>query len=198
MRRAAGIVFLLAVAATPAARAQSASQQGPQKGGSELQVWSGVGHSAFNGAPHIGVWNAGLRYGWILTNARGPGFLRGRFEYAVDAVPMYIIFQPKGAVSGIGLNPYALKWNFDTSGRLAPYFDFGGGVLFTPSDVPRGVSRINFVSGPAIGVNVGHGRAHWSLEVRWLHVSNAGLTDENPGINIIQVRAGLGWFHPKE
>jgi Lipid A 3-O-deacylase (PagL) len=191
------VVFALALAGAATARGQSAAEQGPQKGGSELQVWTGAGHSAINGITDTGVWNAGLRYGWILTNARGPGFLRGRFEYAVDAVPMNLIFQPRGVVYGVGLNPLGLKWDFDTSGHLAPYFDFGGGVLFTSSDVPAGVSRINFASGPALGVNVSHGKAHWSLEVRWLHISNAGLS-ENPGINVIQVRAGLGWFHHKE
>ena len=191
------VVFALALAGA-AARGQSAAEQGPKKGGNEIQVWTGAGHSAFNGAGATAVWNAGLRYGWILTNARGPGVLRGRFEYAVDAIPLYLIFQPQGVAYGVGLNPFALKWNFDTSGRVAPYFDFDGGLLFTSSRVPAGVSRINFTSGSAIGANVGHGKAHWSLEVRWLHISNAGLADGNPGLNIIQVRAGLGWFHRKE
>jgi lipid A 3-O-deacylase PagL len=191
------VVFALAFAGA-AARGQSVAEQTPQKGGSEIQVWTGAGHSAFNGAGATAVWNAGLRYGWILTNARGPGVLRGRFEYAVDAVPLNLIFQPKGVVYGMGLNPLGLKWNFDSSGRVAPYFDFGGGLLFTSSDVPLGVSRVNFTSGPGIGANVGHGKAHWSVEVRWLHISDAGLTADNPGINVIQVRAGIGWFHHKE
>jgi hypothetical protein len=196
--RAGAMVFALALAWAAAARGQSTAEQWPRKGGTELQVWTGAGHSALNGIGNTGVWNAGLRYGWILTNARGPGFLRGRFEYAVDAVPMYLIFQPRGVAYGVGLNPFALKWNFDTSGRVAPYFDFGGGVLFTSSDVPAGVSHVNFASGSALGLNLGHGKAHWSLEVRWVHISNAGLTDYNPGINVIQVRAGIGWFHHKE
>lgn len=198
VRRARVVVFALVLAGAVAARGQTVADQTPQKGDSEVQVWTAAGHSALNGVRNTGVGDAGLRYGWILTNARGPGFLRGRFEYAVDAVPMNLIFQPKGVVYGVGLNPFALKWILDTSGRLAPYFDFGGGLLFTTSDVPPGVSRVNFASGPAIGANVGHGKAHWSLEVRWLHVSNAGLNDANPGINIIQARVGLGWFHHKE
>ncbi len=128
-RPVAVVVFALALAGA-AARGQSVAEPTPQKGGSEIQVWTGAGHSALNGVGATGVWNAGLRYGWILTNARGPGFLRA--------------------------------------------------------------------SGTGIGANVGHGKAHWSLEVRWLHISDAGLTDGNPGINVIQVRAGLGWFHRKE
>jgi hypothetical protein len=189
------IAFVLLLAGATAARAQSAANDEPEAGGTEVQVWTGVGHSASGGASSTTVWNAGLRYGFILTDLHGPGPLRGRFEYAVDAVPMYVIFQPTGAVYGVGLNPFALKWLFKTRGRVAPYFDLGGGVLLTSSKVPAGVSRVNFASGPAVGVNVGRGKAHWSIEVRLLHISDAGLTDDNPGINTIQVRAGLGWFH---
>jgi lipid A 3-O-deacylase PagL len=193
-------VFGLALAAVPAARGQSSDGAEPQKGGEEIQVWTSAGHSAINGTDHTGVWNAGLRYGLVLTHAHGPGLLRGRLEYAVDAVPMYLIFQPSGVVYGVGINPFAFKWLLarPTTARVAPYFEFGGGLLFTSRDVPPGVSNINFASGPAIGANVGHGKAHWSLEVRWLHISDAGLTADNPGINVIQVRAGIGWFHHKE
>jgi hypothetical protein len=190
------IAFVLLLAGATAARAQSAASEEPETGGTEVQVWTGLGHSASGGASSTTVWNAGLRYGFILTDLHGPGPLRGRFEYAVDAVPMYVIFQPKGAVYGVGLNPFALKWLFKTRGRVSPYFDLGGGVLLTSSQVPAGVSRVNFASGPAVGVNVGRGKAHWSIEVRLLHISDAGLTNDNPGINTIQVRTGLGWFHP--
>lgn len=206
MRRASVIVFLLALAVAPGAPGQSASaqsagqgtEQGPEKGGDEVEVWTGAGHSAINGADHTGIWNAGLRYGVILTDPHGPRFVRGRLEYAVDAVPMYLIFQPGGVVYGAGVNPFAFKWLFNGRGRVTPYFEFGGGVLFTSRDVPAGVSNINFASGTAIGANIGHGKAHWSLELRWLHISDAGLTADNPGINTIQVRAGIGWFHHKE
>ena len=198
VRRASVLVFALALAAAAPARGQSVADERPEKGGTEIQVWSGGGHSALNGIGNTGVWNAGVRYGVILTDAHGPGFLRGRLEYAVDAVPMNLISQPRGVVYGAGVNPFAFKWLFDRRGRVSPYFEFGGGVLFTTRDVPAGVSNINFASGTGIGVNVGHGKVHWNLEARWLHISDAGLTNYNPGINIIQLRAGLGWFHHKE
>jgi lipid A 3-O-deacylase PagL len=214
VRRIRVVVLVLALAGAGALRAQSTvdqgagpaagqsggqdADQGPHKGGEEIQVWSGVGHSAINGIDHIAVWNMGLRYGVILTDAHGPGFLRGRLEYAVDAVPISLIFQPGAVAYGAGVNPFAFKWLFDRRGRVAPYFEFGGGVLFTSRDVPTGVSNINFASGSAIGANVGHGKAHWSMEVRWLHISDAGLTAYNPGINLIQARVGVGWFHHRE
>ena len=91
-----------------------------------------------------------MRYGWVLTNPHGPSFLRGRFEYAVDAVPFYLIFQPQSMAYGAGFNPFALKWIFDTRGRVMPYFDLGGGVLFTSRQVPDGISNINFASGAGL------------------------------------------------
>jgi Lipid A 3-O-deacylase (PagL) len=35
---------------------------------------------------------------------------------------------------------------------------------------------------------------NWSAEVRYMHISNAGLTTPNPGINTIQFRIGFGRF----
>jgi hypothetical protein len=185
------------------ARAQSAAQERPNDGDTELQVWTGGGYS-INEPPlpgtegKITVWNGGLRYGWVLTNAHGPSFLRGRFEYAIEAVPFYAISQPHSTAYGAGVNPFALKWLFDMRGPVMPYFDLGGGALFTTRQVPDGISNINFASGTGVGVNVGRGKMHGSLEVRWLHISDAGLTAKNPGINSIQLRAGLGWFRHKE
>ena len=75
------MVLLLVLAWAAAARGQTVAEQTPQKGDSEVQIWTSAGHSAFNGVGATGLWNGGLRYGWILTNARGPGFLRGRFDH---------------------------------------------------------------------------------------------------------------------
>jgi lipid A 3-O-deacylase PagL len=179
-------------------RAQSVASQEPERGSTELQVWSGAGHSVKGGTNRTVLWTGGLRYGWVLTDAHGPSVLRGQFEYAIDWVPLNLIFQPQGVVYGAGVNPFALKWLFVTRHGVTPYIDLGGGVLFTTHDVPAGISNINFASGSGVGVNVGRGKAHWSLEVRWQHISDAGLTDQNPGINTVQLRVGLGWFQHRE
>ena len=54
------------------------------------------------GRGDTGAFNAGLRYGWILTGPPLHGFLRGRFEYAVDAVPVFFAFQPANTAYGAG------------------------------------------------------------------------------------------------
>src|SRR5260370_33050314 len=69
------------------------AQTGPEQGGHEVQLWVAGGHSVPGGTKNIGIFNAGLRYGWILTGPHLPGFFRGHFEYAVDRVPVFLVFQ---------------------------------------------------------------------------------------------------------
>jgi len=170
------------------------AQEGPQQGANEVQVWTSGGHSVSGGRGNTGIWNAGLRYGWVLTDAHLPGFLKGRFEYAVDAVPAYLIFQPTGTAYGVGLNPLNLKWNFVAHGHWSPYLELSGGTLFTTAKVPANTSSVNFTSGAALGTHILGSRYAWAIEARYLHISNAGLGDLNPGINTFEVRLGIGRF----
>ena len=175
------------------------AQDGPQQDGHELQIWTGGGHGTNGSQSGDGVFNIGARYGWILTDAHGPSFLRGRFEYAVDVVPVFLVTQSTNTAYGFGVNPFALKWNFASHGSAVPYVDIGGGTLFTNVKVPEGTSHVNFTTSGALGVHLLRGKYNWSTEVRYMHISNAGISRPNPGINTIQVRLGLGLFtRPKE
>ena len=172
---------------------------GPEKGIREMQIWTAGGHSVPGGTARIGVFNAGLRYGWILTGPHFPSIFRGRFEYSVDAVPLFLVFQPANIAYGVGFNPLGLKWNFERHGRLSPYLELGGGVLFTNHNVPTFTSKINFTPSAAFGTHILGAKYNWSLEVRYLHISNAGLTRINPGVNTVEFRLGVGKFfggHP--
>ena len=189
MRRVLAAAVLLAA---PLVLAQTR----PEDGGRELQVWTGGGYSVPGGTSHTGVWNLGLRYGWILTAPHGPGFLKGRFEYAVDAVPAFVVFQRANTAFGGGINPLNLKWEFATRGHVVPYLELSGGTLFTNRDVPTGTDNINFTSCAALGAHFLRQTSNWSVEVRYMHISNAGLSDPNPGINTVQVRLGIGKFLP--
>ncbi|HYK91190.1 MAG TPA: acyloxyacyl hydrolase [Acidobacteriota bacterium] len=184
------ISLVPALLLAPAARAQDR----PESGSHEIQIWTGGGHSTAGGTSDTGVWNAGLRYGWVLTNPHGPAFLRGTFEYALDAVPVFVVLQRTNNTYGVGINPVNLKWNFETHGRVVPYLELGGGTLFTRGNVPPGTSKVNFTSGAALGTHILGSRFNWNVEVRYMHISNAGLSSPNPGINTIQVRLGFGRF----
>ena len=180
------------------------AQIAPERDVTEIQIWTAGGHSVAGGRGHTGIWDVGLRYGWVLTDTHGPGFLGGKFEYAIDAVPLYLIFQPRNTTYGVGLNPLNLKWNFATHGRVAPYAELSGGVLLTTHDVPRGIlfisnhaptgtSTTNFTPSVAFGIHL-LGKRTWTIEARYLHISNAGLSRLNPGINTFEMRLGVGKF----
>jgi len=177
-----------------AASTIAAAQAAPEKRGNEVQIWAGGGHSVSGGRGDTGIFNAGLRYGWILTDAHLPGFLRGRFEYALDAVPVFLAFQPTNTAYGIGFDPLGLKWNFQRRGRISPYLELTGGVLFTNHDVPTGTNTVNFMDQAALGMHILGAKRNISLELRYVHISNAGLATPNPGINTVQVRLGVGRF----
>ena len=170
------------------------AQAGPEQGGHEVQVWAGGGHSVSGGRGNTGAFNAGLRYGWILTGPHLPGFLRGRFEYAVDAVPVFLIFQPANTAYGVGFDPLGLKWNFERHGRFSPYLELTGGVVRTNQNVPTGTNTVNFMDQAALGMHILGAKHNVSLELRYMHISNAGLATPNPGINTVQVRLGVGKF----
>lgn len=201
--------FLTAVAlgvllAAGAARAQSGqqstqsgsqdNQSGPEKGSHDLQIWTSGGHGLTGSTSSTTLWNVGLRYGWVLTNPHGPGFLKGRFEYAVDVVPVFMVFQRTGNAYGVGINPIALKWDFATHSGVVPYAEIGGGTLFSNIDVPPNTSQVNFTSGGALGLHFLRNKYNVSTELRFMHISNASIANHNPGINTIQFRLGFGRF----
>jgi hypothetical protein len=170
------------------------AQAGPEAGGRELQLWTAGGHGTNGVTQHTGVWLAGVRYGWVLTEPHFPGYLRGRFEFAVDAIPVFMVFQPTNTAYGVGLDPFALVWNFQKHGRIVPYAELSGGLLFTNTEVPAGASRVNFTSDGGLGLRFFTGKLNWNADVRFMHISNAGLTAVNPGINTVQLRLGIGLF----
>ena len=149
------------------------------------------------GTQRTEAFDAGLRYGWVITGPQLPGFLRGRFEYAVDVVPLYLIFQPANTAYGLGFNPLGLKWNFERHGRYSPYLELGGGVVFSNHNVPTYTNKVNFTPSAALGTHILGEKYNWSLELRYLHISSAGLGAINPGLNTVQVRVGVGRFWKK-
>jgi lipid A 3-O-deacylase len=190
------LVISVALSAMMLAPLSTAQEARPEQGGHEIQLWTGGGSTVPGGTKDTGIWNLGLRYGWILTAPHGPGFLKGRFEYAVDAVPMFLIFQPANTAYGVALDPITLKWNFASPGRFSPFMELNGGVLFTNHNVPTGTNTVNFASSLALGTHILQEKYNWSIEARYMHISNAGLAVPNPGINTVQVRLGIGRFLP--
>ncbi len=163
----------------------------------ELGVWAGGGFSVPGGTSDTHMFNAGARFGKVLTADHGGSFLRGNFEWAADVIPVYYVWQPAPAENayGAGFNPVNLKWNFTDSAKTLPYLEFGGGVLFTSTEVPRNTSTVNFLTHAALGFQfVVKERRALTLSTRYEHISNSGLATPNPGINTVQFTVGWNWY----
>lgn len=207
MRKRAGLLSLLLTlffaVFVAAAHAQSpdpaeTADRLPVRG-TEIEIWTGGGADPIgaNGVTQgNSQWTAGLRYGWILTDAHGPKFLRGRFEYAVDALPVVMVFQPGGLAYGFGFDPWIMKWNLEPHHRISPYIELGGGGVISTREIPRGESRFNFTPTGALGVNILRGKYHWSIDFRYLHFSDAEITSFNPGTDTFGVRVAWGVYTP--
>jgi hypothetical protein len=163
----------------------------------DFGIWAGGGFSVPGGTEDTHVFNGGLRLGKVLTDDHFGGFVRGNFEWSADLIPLYYIWQPAPALNAYSsaFNPLNLKWNFTSSARIVPYLEMGGGVLFSNHAVPLDTSHVNFLTHATLGFQFfNNERRAFTAGVRYEHISNAGLTVPNPGINTVQFTLGMNWF----
>lgn len=162
------------------------------RGARETEFFVQGGHSVSGGRGNIGAFNAGARFGFGLFNLG-----QGSFQYELEAIPIFYVVQPGKNAYGISFTPFDLKYNFArNSNRVMPFIELGGGFLITNNDVPAGTNIVNFTPQAGIGVHVpvaGNGY-HATLAFKYVHISNAGLSVPNPGVNTIQFRLGVGKF----
>jgi hypothetical protein len=162
------------------------------RGTRELEFFAQGGHSVSGGRGDTGVFNAGARFGFGLFD-----LARGSFQYELEAIPIYYISQPGKNAYGLSFTPFDVKYNFRrNSGRAMPFIELGGGVLITTNDVPAGTNMVNFTPQAGIGVHLPlpSNEYHATLAFKYVHISNAGLSVPNPGVNTIQFRLGIGKF----
>ncbi len=161
--------------------------------------------------------NAGVRLGKVLTDAAGPGILRGQFEYAIELIPYWQAFTPKqtytlttvnpprevttgGTYTGLSITPIILRWNLVHWKRVMPWMQGAGGLIWTDHKFPpngaRGTSVWNF--SPQFGLGIHYfvrPRQAITFAANAVHISNASLGDANPGVNAtVQFQIGYTWW----
>ncbi len=162
----------------------------------DLGVWAGSGTSVPGGTKDTTPIVVGVRFGKVLTSNVGSSFLRGNFEWSADVMPVYYLVQPVKNAYGAAFNPVNLTWNFTKHEHFVPYFELGGGVLFTNNNVPVITSSTtNFLTHAGVGLHFfTSDRGAITLTTKYEHISNAGLATPNPGINTVQFTVGYNWF----
>jgi lipid A 3-O-deacylase len=134
-----------------------------------------------------------LSYGRMLGRVMGEGhWWRGNWELRGELFGG-AEFSPDTEWL-VGLTPH-LRYNFATGTRLIPFLDLGAGVSATGIGPPDLSNTFEFNLQGGTGV-------HWfirdnlslTFEFRYLHLSCAGLSHPNNGLNSILGLVGLTWF----
>ena len=190
------VFIFLVMSAAAISQGQSLPAQSLSKGAWEVEPFVGGG-TGLGHASNAQFLIAGARGGKILTGEHLGGFLRGNFEVATEGMPVYLVFQPGGAVYGASFKPLIFKWNFAGTRKIAPYALITGGVLFTTSNVPPGnTSTVNFTPQGALGFYFfQRPKRACDFEIQAVHTSNASLGHLNPGLNgSLIFTLGYSWF----
>lgn len=127
----------------------------------------------------FGFLMAGGHAGKVLTDPIGHGYLRGTFEYAVEAFPFWQSYTPTfqrnqcvslspgttpptsircsnpytvgGTFTGLSVTPIILRWNFSGTRNVSFWAQAAGGVLWTNHKYPA------FGGPPVIGGFISNG-----------------------------------------
>jgi len=163
-----------------------------------VAVGPGFGVKVFNSAEGHRYAVQTVSWGRILTKPRGSGVLRGRFEWAFEATPVYGQFTPTHAF-GFGFAPLVWRWNFEPTRRFAPYIELAGGALWTNHPVPVRTTTANFTA------HVGYGVRYFIqpqqalvFHYRFHHISNGNRLDRNPGVNAHVFQFGFAYVRPRK
>jgi hypothetical protein len=133
----------------------------------------------------------------VLTDSHLPGFLRGRFAWALEAVPVFAQYEPTRTY-GFGLSPLVWRWNFEPHGRVAPYAELAGGGIWTTKPVPDETTTANFTAHVGGGIRYFFKPRQAFVVNYWFHhISNGNRLDRNPGVNSHIVQVGLSYARPK-
>ena len=138
----------------------------------------------------------GGRYGWVLTDNHGKSWYRGNFEFDIDVLPFTAYLQPGKNAFGAEFRPVVMKWNFTGGKKIVPFAEISGGMLFTNNDVPTNTNNFNFTPQGGLGLHFFRDPKHSiTTQIKYQHVSNAGLANNNSGINAaIQFTLGYTWW----
>lgn len=177
----------------PMAWGQSGNAAHPFSSTPQWTVWMGGGPSVPTGSvSYRTAAFASLAYTVPLHFwhfGQHTGLLDGFWEYQTE-FPLYAVFQTHSAVA-IGYTPIGFRYVMHAHQRVRPFIGGLAGLLVASHRIPDGASRFNFSPQAEIGVSIGS-RAHriWNVEMRYAHISDAGLHHPNPGLNTILLLAG--------
>jgi opacity protein-like surface antigen len=169
-------------------------------GGHEVELRGGALFSFLNSGvrkPVLDYSTASASFGWMLNDVHGSGFFRGNNEFVLEILGADTFKGPGHYFAG---SQSLWRYNFVQPGaKLVPYFELGGGILV--NDIYHNQTQRLIGEGFEFGLHSGLGvrwmlTDHWALsfEADYQHVSNAGLSRRNQGLNSLGSTLGINYL----
>jgi hypothetical protein len=101
---------------------------------------------------------------------------------------------PQDAIE-FGVNPIGFKISYDAGQPFVPYFTGGIGVMYTGLGGMRLGGPFEFNETVGMGLEM-FPREDWAVTLgfRYRHISNAGISDDNLGLDTLFGQIGLSWY----
>ena len=132
-------------------------------------------------------------YGQMIGNVKGEGkWYRGNWELLAELFGGAQVNPETCAI--LGLTPH-LRYNFATGTRFVPYVDVGIGLTLTEIREPDLGAAFQFNDQANIGVNYFvKDNLGINIAVQYMHLSSAGISKPNKGVNTVGCFLGVNWF----
>lgn len=158
-----------------------------------LEIGAGYGVKILGSRQSHDLALVSLSYGYMLGYLVGKNrWYAGNWEFRGELFSG-AQFSPS-TESLVGLTPH-LRYNFATGTRWIPYVDIGAGVSATSIGPPDLSHTFEFNLQGATGVQwLIKDNVALSIEARYLHMSCAGMSSPNLGLNNVNGMVGITWF----
>lgn len=167
--------------------------EGFRRGVQSLTLSAGAAYGLPGGDERHDLALGSLAYGVMLDNTMGQDhWYRGNFQLRVEAFGGKQ-FSPRNEWL-IGLTPH-IRYNFATGTRWIPFIDGGAGVSATSIRKPDlgGAFQFNLQASAGVQRFLTHNVA-LTLQGGYMHISSAGTSMPNLGVNCLTGMAGVSFF----
>ena len=199
MRRRVGLLLvttLVVLAAENPARAESATQgadghRSPLFCPQELSFRLAYGYTE---RASLNFFTFGPRVAYDLPDFV-PAIFGNRIRLAIEMLGSIISGPNHGGNGEFALSPLIFNYRYDTGGFFVPYIEGGEGIVLTTLNHLNIGGPFEFSSQGGGGFDLFFSRENaLSFDVRYRHISNLGLSNDNSGLETVFFTIGLSHF----
>ena len=123
-----------------------------------------------------------------------PALFDNRFRIAIEL--MGSLIDNHNHLDGeFAFTPLLLDYRYDTGSPFVPFFDGGEGIVLTTIDDFRLGGPFEFSSQVGGGLHYFYAAQNAiTIAARYRHISNAGIKDQNSGLNTVFITVGITRF----